>query len=177
MRTYHDAKAMAKVLREALAERAVEISHGQALEIVARQFGFRTWNILSAKIEKDIAGLVFEPAVPIVRIFDIDKAREFYLDFLGFTLDWEHRFAPNTPLYCQVSRGGLRLHLSEHSGDASPGGNMVVYMRGVEAWQKELVAKNYRYNRPGLSHEEWGPEMQVIDPFGNRIRFMERRDD
>lgn len=177
MRTYHDAKAMAKVLREGLAGRAVEISHSQALEIVARQFGFDTWNILSARIEKETgktAGPVFQPAMPIVRIFDVDKAREFYLDFLGFTLDWEHRFAPNTPLYCQVSRGELRLHLSEHSGDASPGGNMVVYMRGVEAWQKELVAKNYRYNRPGLSHEEWGLEMQVIDPFGNRIRFMEQ---
>ena len=162
---------------KALPAEQSKFPHSQALEIVASQFGFETWNILSARIEKETgktAGPVFQPAVPIVRIFDVDKAREFYLDFLGFTLDWEHRFAPDTPLYCQVSRGELRLHLSEHSGDASPGGNMVVYMRGVEAWQKELVAKNYRYNRPGLSHEEWGLEMQVIDPFGNRMRFMEQ---
>ena len=116
----------------------------------------------------------FEPPVPIVRIFDEAKAREFYLGFLGMTLDWEHRFGPDTPLYCQVSRGALRLHLSEHSGDATPGANMDVYMTGVEAWQKELIARNYRYNRPGLNRQDWGLECEVIDPFGNRIRFLER---
>ncbi len=30
--------------------------------------------------------------IPILRIFDEAKAEEFYLDFLGFKLDWEHRF-------------------------------------------------------------------------------------
>jgi hypothetical protein len=29
------------------------------------------------------------PAIPILRSFFEDKAREFYLGFLGFTLDWE----------------------------------------------------------------------------------------
>ena len=35
----------------------------------------------------------FGAETPILRIFDIAKAREFYLDFLGFAVDWEHRFA------------------------------------------------------------------------------------
>ncbi|MFP3560523.1 glyoxalase superfamily protein, partial [Paraburkholderia sp. SIMBA_049] len=39
------------------------------------------------------------PAVPIIRIFSEDKAREFYVDFLGFSVDWEHRFGDNFPLY------------------------------------------------------------------------------
>ena len=45
---------------------------------------------------------------PILRSFDAAKAREFYVDFLGFKVDWEHRFGDNFPLYMQVSRG--RLH-------------------------------------------------------------------
>ena len=65
-------------------------------------------------------------AIPILRIFDEAKAREFYLGFLGFTVDWEHRFAPDLPLYMQVSRGGLVLHLSEHQGDATPGSTVLV---------------------------------------------------
>jgi catechol 2,3-dioxygenase-like lactoylglutathione lyase family enzyme len=36
---------------------------------------------------------------PILRIFDEAKAREFYVDFLGFTVDWQHRFGDNFPLY------------------------------------------------------------------------------
>ena len=49
-------------------------------------------------------------------------------------------------------------------------------MTGVRDLQSELSAKNYRYMKPGVEEQDWGPEMQVTDPFGNRIRFMERRD-
>jgi catechol 2,3-dioxygenase-like lactoylglutathione lyase family enzyme len=69
-----------------------------------------------------------DPAIPVLRIYDIAKAREFYVDFLGFQIDWEHRFAPDLPLYMQVSRSGVTLHLSEHYGDGTPG--TVVYIRG-----------------------------------------------
>ena len=51
MRTYKDAKAMAKSLRDSLAARSVLLSHGECLEVVARQFGFADWNTLSAKLD------------------------------------------------------------------------------------------------------------------------------
>ena len=121
-----------------------------------------------------MSAIGFDQTVPILRIFSVDKAREFYLEFLGFTLDWEHRFAADLPLYMQVSRGALCLHLSEHHGDASPGSTVFVRMRGVEALHRELTAKNYRYLRPGVERAPWGARvMEVTDPFGNRIRFNE----
>ncbi|MBK1871129.1 glyoxalase superfamily protein [Aestuariivirga sp. YIM B02566] len=122
---------------------------------------------------RDDEPIVFEAAVPIVRIFDVPKAHEFYLGFLGFAVDWEHRYGDNSPLYTQISRSGLRLHLSEHAGDATPGGNMCVYMKGIRAFQRELIGKDYRYMRPGLEDQDGRLEVEVIDPFGNRIRFME----
>lgn len=180
MRTHLDAKAMAKAMREALAEMRIDVTHSQALEIVARQFNLPSWNVLAARIgdesSRQDGDIAFEPPVPILRIFDEEKAREFYVGFLDCTVDWEHRFHPRAPLYMQVSRGALVLHLSEHSGDASPGGTAVVYASGVEALQKGLIAKNYRYNRPGLQRQDWGDECEVIDPFGNRLRFIERRE-
>ena len=51
MRTYLQAKAMAKSLRESLAGKNVSLSHSECLEIVAQQFGFGNWNVLAAKIE------------------------------------------------------------------------------------------------------------------------------
>jgi len=63
----------------------------------------------------------FRRVVPILRIFDVAKAKDFYAGFLGFTIDWEHRFDDRAPLYLQVSRNGLVLHLSEHHGDGTPG--------------------------------------------------------
>lgn len=180
MRDHRDAKAMAKAMREMLAEREVAITHSEALEIVARQFGLANWNILSAKILAEGAsstpdGIAFQQAVPIIRIFDVAKAHEFYIDFLGFSVDWEHRYGDDFPLYTQVSRGGLALHLSEHSGDASPGGNSCIYMTGIRVFHRELIDKAYRYMKPGLEETGDRLEMQVTDPFNNRLRFMEIR--
>lgn len=121
-----------------------------------------------------MSAIAFDQTIPILRIFSVDKAREFYLDYLGFSLDWEHRFADDLPLYMQVSRGVLRLHLTEHHGDACPGSTVFVRMRGIEALHRELAAKAYRYLRPGVEQAPWGAwVMEVIDPFGNRIRFNE----
>jgi Glyoxalase superfamily protein len=112
--------------------------------------------------------------VPIFRIFDEAKAREFYIGFLGFHVDWEHRFEDNLPLYMQVSRAGLVLHLSEHVGDACPGSTVFVRMTGIDALHAELTAKKYKYLRPGVEIAPWNAKcMEVIDPFGNRIRFNE----
>lgn len=117
----------------------------------------------------------FERTFPIVRIFDEAKAREFYVDFLGFEVDWEHRFGDNFPLYMQVSRAGMGLHLSGHHGDATPGSNIFVTMRGVHAFQQELAAHDYRFMKPGVEELPWGDVMEVTDPFGNRIRFCEQK--
>ena len=51
MRDFRDAKVMARALRDALKEKAVETTHAEALELVAKAFGYENWNILSAKIE------------------------------------------------------------------------------------------------------------------------------
>ncbi|PFH04604.1 putative glyoxalase superfamily protein PhnB [Collimonas sp. PA-H2] len=113
-------------------------------------------------------------AIPIIRIFSEAKAKEFYLDFLGFTLEWEHRFEENFPLYAQIKRGDLTIHLSEHHGDATPGSTMFVPVRDIDALQRELLARNYAYAKPGIEDLPWGRNMEVADPFGNRIRFCEQ---
>src|SRR5713226_8001403 len=51
MRDFRDAKAMARALRDALKAKAIEITHAEALELIAKAFGYENWNILSAKIE------------------------------------------------------------------------------------------------------------------------------
>jgi len=117
----------------------------------------------------------FAPPIPTLRMYDVEKTREFYLDFLGMTVDFEHRFEAKAPLFMQVSRGALVLHLSEHHGDGSPGAVVFAPVTGIEALHEEISAKGYRYMRPGLEDAPWGREMQVWDPAGNRIRFCERR--
>jgi uncharacterized glyoxalase superfamily protein PhnB len=112
--------------------------------------------------------------VPILRIFAVEKAKEFYCGFLGFAVDWEHRFGDDSPVYMQVSRAGLALHLSEHHGDACPGSTVHIELMGIDAFHSAITAKPYKYYKPSIQHEEWGARVMVVtDPFGNRLRFAQ----
>src|SRR5580658_7743005 len=95
-------------------------------------------------------------AIPILRIFDVAKAREFYLDYLGFAVEFEHRFHDNAPLFMGISRDGLLLLLSEHHGDGTPGSHVRIDISGVRELHDELKAKKYRYMNPGIQEQEWG---------------------
>jgi catechol 2,3-dioxygenase-like lactoylglutathione lyase family enzyme len=118
--------------------------------------------------------VAFQKTIPILRIFDVEKAKDFYVGLLGFTVDWEHHFEANTPAYIQVSRDGLTLHLSEHHGDCCPGSTVFVWMTGIEEFHQEITAKGYKYLGPGIETTFYDAKcVQVIDPFGNRIRFNE----
>jgi catechol 2,3-dioxygenase-like lactoylglutathione lyase family enzyme len=163
-------------LRSSLAEQGIEVTHSRALEMVATQLGFRDWNTLAAEIGRDAGteAISFSLAIPILRILSEEKAREFYIDFLGFTVDWEHRFEPGLPLYMQIHRSNLILHLSEHHGDGIPGSSVFLDMNGIADFHAELAAKGYKHARPGLEQEAYGITLTVGDGFGNGLRFCER---
>ncbi len=115
---------------------------------------------------------------PILRIFDYNKAVEFYVNWLGFRIDWEHEFEPGTtPKYIQISLRDIILHLSEHHGDGSPGAHINIDdFKGLAEYNKELNDKKYKYGRPGLETPEWNPKaitMTIHHPFGNRLIFGE----
>jgi catechol 2,3-dioxygenase-like lactoylglutathione lyase family enzyme len=113
-------------------------------------------------------------AIPILRIFDVEKAKDFYAGFLGFRVDWEHRFDDKAPVYLQVSRENLVLHLTEHHGDCCPGSTVFVQTTQLDQFHQEITSKGYKYMRPGLEIAPWNAKvMEVIDPFGNRLRFSE----
>lgn len=119
--------------------------------------------------------LTHRRTIPILRSFDEARAREFYVGFLGFTVDWEHRFEPDLPLFMQVSRGGIVLWISEHFGDGSPGANVTLEVAGLKDFHAELLGKQYRNARPGLEpFIGGGLQVSVSDPAGNRLSFVER---
>jgi catechol 2,3-dioxygenase-like lactoylglutathione lyase family enzyme len=124
--------------------------------------------------KRSSATLAIAQTIPLMRIFDVEQALAFYRDFLGFAVDWQHRAYDQAPQYLQISRAGCVLHLTEHQGDCTPGSTVFVRCTGLRAFHAEITAKNYGFMRPGIEPAPWGGElMEVIDPFGNRLRFAE----
>jgi len=169
--TTSDPKGMARRLGGALADRDIAVSHSEALELVARQLGARDWNTLAAA-PREPDGHV----VPVLRIFDEAAALEFYVGYLDFRVDWRNDTGGHEPLYAQLSRGDARIHLSGHHGDGSPGSGVLVPVADALDLQLSLKAKEYAYANPGLEDRPWGRLVSVIDPFSNRIVFVERHE-
>lgn len=112
--------------------------------------------------------------VPGLRFVDEEATRAFYVEGLGFRVDWEHRFAPGMPLFMQVSRDGMALYLTQHAGDAQPGGLVYFYVDDVDAWYRSIPSDKVHL---GHAPEDmpWGNrEVHLVDPAGNRVRLCTR---
>jgi hypothetical protein len=178
MRTYLDAKAMAKSLRAALAAKNVTLSHSECLELVSKQIGFSEWNMLAAKIALETTPcepstsetVSLQPPVPVVPVASAVEARAFYLEFLGFAADWG--WPAQRPLYAQVSRSGVSLHLREDRA-ANAATELLIRMTGLDALHTELSSKARPYELTVHQTPDDRREIHVRDPFGNRLRFSE----
>lgn len=81
----------------------------------------------------------FGPVVPILRMHDVTAAKRFYVDYLGCAIDWQDGEG-DQPVYLQVSRGSLVLHLSSHHDDGTPGSAVLIETDGIDALHAELAS-------------------------------------
>jgi len=108
-----------------------------------------------------------EELVPILHVKDGYDTAKWYAR-LGFEVESEHRFAPRMPLYLFLRRGNIRLHLSEHTGDARPGTLLYFYVYDVDSVAAEFGIE--------VKEQPWAREVSLIDTDGNRLRVGERKE-
>ena len=109
-----------------------------------------------------------EHAVPVLRITSESGSLDFYRR-LGFSVEWEHRFAADMPLFVSIRRDGWHLFLSEHRGDAVPHGLVYLYAEDVDALHEAWRSAGVECDAP--QDQPWGTrELQLIDPDHNRLR-------
>ena len=110
-------------------------------------------------------------AIPTLRILEYNRAMEFYTGFLGFKIDWEHRFGPDEPVYMQISRDDLVFHLSENIR-FKPGATVYIETEGIKDFHRQLTEKNELV--PSIVKTNWGTmQLELEDPFENLLRFNE----
>jgi len=85
MRDFRDAKTMAHALRDGLKAKAVETTHGECLELIAKAFGCENWNILSAKIEAAQSREGDRRALPPAEAYDPGRKNTVLCSFCGKT--------------------------------------------------------------------------------------------
>ena len=111
-------------------------------------------------------------------MFDEAKAKAFYLDYLGFEVDWECRFTPTAPLYMQIRLGGALIHLNGHADEDAPISRVNITVLGLQNYCDYLIAKGAEYPKPSVVDPRFqgrNTDMNIDDPFGNGLVFCSQR--
>ena len=109
--------------------------------------------------------------VPALRVTDYSRSRAFYTDGLGFAVEGEHRFAPHLPVFATITRDGLTLYLTEHTGDCEVGALVHLYVPDVDAWHDELVRRGVPVEEAPNETIDGLRDMTVRDLDGNALRI------
>lgn len=118
-----------------------------------------------------------ESSIPVLRMLDVGKSRSFYVEFLGYSIDWEHQFSPelpDSPVYMQVSLGGSRLHLNGHAEADAPTTEVRIPVMRLSAYCEALRQKVTDGDRPEVVDPRYtgtNTDMNIYDPSGNLLVF------
>ncbi len=111
--------------------------------------------------------------IPVLRMYDLDATRRFYVDYLGCSVVAQTG-EPDGPVYLILSLGGVRLHVSSFPGDGTPGSVVLFVTHALDALHAELASKGYPFMNPGIDPAPGGGrQVTLLDPASNTLRFYE----
>ena len=93
-------------------------------------------------------------SIPVLRMSEA-AAKAFYVNFLGFEIEWEHRFedSPESPLYMQIRLGQAVIHLNGHATPYTPPAEVRIPVRGVQVFCNHLRSIESKF-----------PKLSAVDP-------------
>ena len=107
---------------------------------------------------------MIECVIPILRVARLDASVAYYVDRLGFRVDWQE-----PGVMASVSRDGRAIMLCE-GAQGHPGTWVWIGVDDAAALHAELTAKGAAI-RMGPANFPWALEMHVTDPDGHVLRF------
>lgn len=107
-----------------------------------------------------------ECIVPILRVASLPVSIEYYVQVLGFEVDWGNE--PGSGM-ASVSRDGHAIMLCQ--GDqGQPGTWIWIGVEDIDPLHRDLTARGAAVRQPPTDRP-WAYEMQVEDPDGHVLRF------
>ena len=105
----------------------------------------------------------------MVPVTDVDRARDFYVDQVGFVLDHDHTVSEEVR-FVQLTPPGSACSIAVGKGltEMVPGGldNLQVVIADADAARAELVARGVEASE--VDDQPWGRFVRFADPDGNR---------
>ena len=106
---------------------------------------------------------MIENVTPILRVEDLEASRRYYIQTLGFSLDWD------AGGMISVARDRKSIMLCEGE-QGQPGTWLWIGVEDADAFFAEFSAKGARIRSPPRNFS-WAYEFEVEDPDGHVLRF------
>ena len=107
-----------------------------------------------------------------LRVRNLPAARSFYVDILGYTVEWE----PDPQnLYLTSGSDNLALHEEEGSFGEGPLDHMGILVdrpEDVDSWAEYLKSRNVRLKQEPRTHRDGARSIYFADPEGNVIQLI-----
>ena len=114
---------------------------------------------------------MLESTISTFKVKDALASEAFYRDLLGFTKTWEDNPGDGSPVFIEVKRDAVAIHLSEHEGDGPERVSIYVNVADATALHGEFAGRQVPIASPPESMP-WGETVFTIeDPDGNILRF------
>jgi catechol 2,3-dioxygenase-like lactoylglutathione lyase family enzyme len=113
---------------------------------------------------KSTAPVVVECIIPILSVKDLAASVRFYVDVLGFSLDWD-----DMATMASVSRDGHAIMLCQQSQGQS-GTWIWIGVEDIEPLYRQYSTRGVRFRQPPTDYP-WAYEMRLEDPDGHVLRF------
>jgi predicted lactoylglutathione lyase len=105
-----------------------------------------------------------ENVIPILRVEELEVSRRYYIEKLGFVLDWDYEGK-----MISVSRSGKAIMLCERE-QGQAGTWLWIGVDDADALFAEYSAKGVRIRKPPQNFS-WAYEFTIEDPDGHILRF------
>ncbi|WPR77751.1 glyoxalase superfamily protein [Algoriphagus sp. NG3] len=111
--------------------------------------------------------------IPILKIVDVIRAKEFYVDMMGFEVEWEKKSDEKSSIYMILSYKHIILYFTDYDEVASES-SVFIEFSGLKEYQGFLLERKAEYMIADLNMTPWESlSMEVVDPFGNKLLFCE----
>jgi catechol 2,3-dioxygenase-like lactoylglutathione lyase family enzyme len=108
----------------------------------------------------------FECVIPILRVNSLAVSVRYYVDVLGFKVDWGGEVEST---FASLSRDGRSIMLSQGE-QGQPGTWLWIGVEDIEPLFAEYRAKGVKFREQPTNYP-WAYEMKIEDPDGHVLRF------
>jgi catechol 2,3-dioxygenase-like lactoylglutathione lyase family enzyme len=120
---------------------------------------------------KDDMDMLLE--VVVVPVSDIDKAKEYYADNLGFKVDMDVNMEDKRLVQLTPAGSSCSIHIGQNITDMTPGSvkGLILVVKDAAAAKKELDDKGVETGE--IEEFPWGKHVNLTDPDGNTLTIQE----